>query len=91
MWTCVDIQNFKRPTNCSSVDTVTAFCKLIPKTNRHVRNDVQMSAEERYNMGIYLFIQKVYRIRNLDCVWYLYLFAMFANSEYYFYFCEFVS
>ena len=37
MWPRFDTQSFKQPTNCI-VGIVTAFCKLVPKTNRHIRN-----------------------------------------------------
>ena len=57
MWTGFDTQNFKRPTNCFSFDIATAFCKLVPETNRHVRNDVKGPAEKRYNNCSYWFIQ----------------------------------
>ena len=46
-WTCFDTRNHKQPTNCFIVGIVTAFCKLVPKTNRYVQNDVQVPAEKR--------------------------------------------
>ena len=39
---------------------VTAFCKLVPKTNRHVQNDMQVTAEKRYTMGSYWFIEIIF-------------------------------
>ena len=45
MWTCFDTPNFKQPMNCFSFGIVTAFCKFVSKTNRQVRNNVQVPAE----------------------------------------------
>ena len=43
--------NIKRTTNCSIFSTVTAFRKLVPKTNHHVR--VEVPAEKRYILLVY--------------------------------------
>ena len=58
MWTYSDTRYFKQPTNCfifGIPGVVTAFCKLLPKTNCHIQNDIQVPAENHYKMGSYLF------------------------------------
>jgi len=60
MWRYFDTHNFKKPTNFFSFGIVPAFCKLVPSTNRHERNDAQVPAELFYYMGSYWFIQMAY-------------------------------
>ena len=52
--------NFIQSTNCFIFGIVAALCKLVPKTNRHEQNDVQVPTEKRYNMGSYWFIVIVF-------------------------------
>ena len=84
MWTCFDTRNFKRPTNWFIFGIVTAFCKLLPKTNCHIQSDIQVPAENQYKVGSYWYISITFWIWNLDYVWYK-VFAISVDWEYCFY------
>ena len=91
MLTCFDTRNFKQPTNWFIfLGIVTASRMLVPKTNRHAQNNMQMPAEKGYIMGSYWDTEMI----SEHVIWTMYAVSFFRflrteciTSIY----CEFVS
>ena len=53
---------------------VVAFCRLVPTTDCHVRNDVQVTADKRAVIGLFKFeyeiiwIMRFMRIESIACI-----------------------